>query len=87
MSRDTLTLNRRQQANGSTKPSPSKNKPRKPKAWNHQDELKSMRGKEVEVTLTDDDWDNGVLQEADQFTIKVNDRILFKSQIKSIKEG
>ncbi|TXN07931.1 hypothetical protein FV222_01450 [Methylobacterium sp. WL103] len=45
--------------------------PPKPKAWNHQDELRERRGKPFILTLTDGSKIEGYLAEADQFTLKV----------------
>jgi hypothetical protein len=65
----------------------TKRTPLKPKAWNHQDELRSYRGRNVRVVFMDQDPVEGVLLEADQFTIKMHtkqhdlDMIFFKSAL------
>lgn len=45
--------------------------PYKPKAWNHQDELKAALGREITVHF-DGRSHTGTLVAADQFTIKVS---------------
>jgi hypothetical protein len=42
-----------------------------PKAWNHQDELKSLIGKPIALLLPDGAVKTGILLGADQFAIKV----------------
>ena len=79
MSKDnTLTLSRRKQVNN------HQQKPKKPKAWNHQIELKSLIGSEVSVTTARGEKVLAVLKECDQFTVKVGSSIIFKGQIESI---
>lgn len=57
--RTTLTINR--------------DKPQhKPRAWNHQDDLKALRGKKIIFRLREDVENlTGVLIDADQFTLKL----------------
>jgi len=78
-SENTLTLNRRKQANSSARP-----KSKKPKAWSHHDYLKSIIGKEVCVVLASGAFINGELQECDQFTVMVEGVVHFKGQLESI---
>lgn len=47
------------------------NAPAKPKAWTHQDDLKSLKGKEVALFILGCPEITGLLLEADQFTIKI----------------
>ncbi|UIN38308.1 hypothetical protein [Methylobacterium oryzae] len=44
--------------------------PMKPRAWNHQDELKAGVGRDVTLALLDGTTRRGKLVAADQFTIK-----------------
>lgn len=44
--------------------------PMKPKAWNHQDELKASAGRDVTLFLLDGTTRRAKLVAADQFTIK-----------------
>ena len=50
---------------------PILSKPHKPKAWNHQDDLKSLKGKSVGIEMQNASEVFGVLLEADQFTLKI----------------
>ncbi|MCP1540036.1 hypothetical protein [Methylorubrum extorquens] len=45
--------------------------PNRPKAWNHQDELKAHYGKGIALLLPDGATKTGVLVAADQFAVKV----------------
>jgi hypothetical protein len=45
--------------------------PMKPRAWNHQDELKAGAGRDVTLFLLDGTTGRAKLVAADQFTIKV----------------
>jgi hypothetical protein len=45
--------------------------PFKPKAWSHQDDLREGRGKIIQLGITGREPIEGVLLEADQFTIKL----------------
>lgn len=66
-------------------------RPFKPKAWSHQDELKSLIGKKVIITFAasldiDTNWSIGTLINADQFTLQLqhNDKSIatyFKSSL------
>lgn len=43
----------------------------KPKAWTHQDQLKSLIGKKISIVYRDDAVFTGTLLNADQFTIQI----------------
>jgi len=64
----------------------------KPKAWNHQDDLKGLIGKWVNLVLANGEIVEGTLVAADQFTIKISekwddgtsfDAVYFKSSLTS----
>jgi len=43
----------------------------KPKAWSHQDDLKYMKGRTVDIYLTQGAVITGLLLDSDQFTLKI----------------
>jgi hypothetical protein len=47
------------------------NRPKPPKAWNHQDELKSLKGKPFRIRTLAGATYEGTLLESDQFTLKI----------------
>lgn len=62
----------------------------KPKAWNHQDELKELVGKEINIGWFDGATGKAILLAADQFTLKVRTAeeehplIIFKHAVRGL---
>ena len=69
----------------------------KPKRWSHQDELTALKGTKITVCFTrligTSSYTQGVLLEADQFTLKIDrgpynsPEIVFKHTIHSFRGG
>jgi hypothetical protein len=60
-------------------------KPKPPKKWSHQDQLESLKGKEIMVCIFGPENPiRGVLLEADQFTIQLEVENAFASGVKSV---
>jgi hypothetical protein len=60
-------------------------KPKPPKKWSHQDQLESLKNKEIYFQVVDrDNGIKGVLLEADQFTIQVEVEHFLATDVKSV---
>lgn len=62
-------------------------KPKTPKAWSHEDELQALRGKVVKLTMVDDTWPQGVLLEADRYTVMLGHGHLGQSKLTYFKSA